>query len=119
MTVRLRVSGDPDEIEVMLKVLGVVFDFTGWASVLSVLAALTMTLGNLAAIRQENAEASNRVIGPIPFSPATMARQFSSLPIPRGETSPAPVTATRRGEETRGMGFSFAGSSSRCTRRRP
>jgi NADH-quinone oxidoreductase subunit N len=31
-----------------------VFDFTGWASVLSVLAALTMTLGNLAALRQEN-----------------------------------------------------------------
>jgi len=31
-----------------------VFDFTGWASLLSVLAALTMTLGNLAAIRQEN-----------------------------------------------------------------
>src|SRR5262249_20381558 len=31
-----------------------VFDFTGWASVLAVLAALTMTLGNLAAIRQEN-----------------------------------------------------------------
>jgi NADH-quinone oxidoreductase subunit N len=31
-----------------------VFDFTGWASILSVLAALTMTLGNLAAIRQEN-----------------------------------------------------------------
>jgi NADH-quinone oxidoreductase subunit N len=31
-----------------------VFDFTGWASVLSVLAALTMTLGNLAAIRQDN-----------------------------------------------------------------
>ncbi|HVR62788.1 MAG TPA: NADH-quinone oxidoreductase subunit N [Polyangia bacterium] len=31
-----------------------VFDFTGWASVLSVLAVATMTLGNLAAIRQEN-----------------------------------------------------------------
>ena len=31
-----------------------VFDFTGWASVLSVLAALTMTLGNLAALRQDN-----------------------------------------------------------------
>ncbi len=31
-----------------------VFDFTGWASALSVLAALTMTLGNLAAIRQDN-----------------------------------------------------------------
>jgi NADH-quinone oxidoreductase subunit N len=31
-----------------------VFDFTGWASVLAVLAALTMTLGNLAAIRQDN-----------------------------------------------------------------
>jgi NADH-quinone oxidoreductase subunit N len=31
-----------------------VFDFTGWASMLSVLAVLTMTLGNLAAVRQEN-----------------------------------------------------------------
>jgi NADH-quinone oxidoreductase subunit N len=31
-----------------------VFDFTGWASALAVLAALTMTLGNLAALRQEN-----------------------------------------------------------------
>ncbi|MEU4192753.1 hypothetical protein AB0E69_12700 [Kribbella sp. NPDC026611] len=29
MTVRLRVSGDPTEIEIMLKVLAVVFDFTG------------------------------------------------------------------------------------------
>ncbi|WP_329002877.1 hypothetical protein OHA18_06730 [Kribbella sp. NBC_00709] len=29
MTVQLRVSGDPDEIEVMVKVLGVVFDLTG------------------------------------------------------------------------------------------
>jgi NADH-quinone oxidoreductase subunit N len=31
-----------------------VYDFTGWASVLSVLAVLTMTVGNLAALRQEN-----------------------------------------------------------------
>ncbi|HVZ73092.1 MAG TPA: NADH-quinone oxidoreductase subunit N [Polyangia bacterium] len=31
-----------------------VYDSTGWASILSVLAALTMTLGNLAALRQEN-----------------------------------------------------------------
>jgi len=31
-----------------------VVDFTGWASVLSTLAILTMTLGNLAALRQEN-----------------------------------------------------------------
>jgi hypothetical protein len=29
MTVKLRVSGDPSEIEIMLKVLAVVFDFTG------------------------------------------------------------------------------------------
>jgi hypothetical protein len=29
MTVRLRVSGDPEEIEIMLKVLGVVFDLSG------------------------------------------------------------------------------------------
>jgi NADH-quinone oxidoreductase subunit N len=31
-----------------------VFDNTGWASILSVLAAATMTIGNLAALRQEN-----------------------------------------------------------------
>jgi NADH-quinone oxidoreductase subunit N len=31
-----------------------VFDFTGWASVLAIVAGLTMTLGNLAAIRQDN-----------------------------------------------------------------
>ncbi|HET6282601.1 MAG TPA: NADH-quinone oxidoreductase subunit N [Polyangia bacterium] len=31
-----------------------VFDFTGWANVLCVLAAASMTLGNLAALRQEN-----------------------------------------------------------------
>jgi NADH-quinone oxidoreductase subunit N len=31
-----------------------IYDFTGWASILSVLAVLTMTLGNLAAVRQEN-----------------------------------------------------------------
>ena len=31
-----------------------VFDSTGWASALSVLAVLTMTLGNLAALRQDN-----------------------------------------------------------------
>jgi NADH-quinone oxidoreductase subunit N len=31
-----------------------VFDFTGWANILVVLAALTMIVGNLAAIRQEN-----------------------------------------------------------------
>ncbi|MGZ0150372.1 hypothetical protein ACXJJ3_25165 [Kribbella sp. WER1] len=29
MTVKLRVMGDPEEIEVMVKVLGVVFDLTG------------------------------------------------------------------------------------------
>jgi NADH-quinone oxidoreductase subunit N len=31
-----------------------VHDYTGWASILSVLAAATMTLGNLAALRQDN-----------------------------------------------------------------
>lgn len=29
MTVKLRMSGEPEEIEIMLKVLAVVFDFTG------------------------------------------------------------------------------------------
>jgi NADH-quinone oxidoreductase subunit N len=32
----------------------VVFDFTGWANIIVVLAAATMILGNLAALRQEN-----------------------------------------------------------------
>jgi len=32
----------------------VVFDFTGWANIVVVLAAVTMVLGNLAALRQEN-----------------------------------------------------------------
>ncbi len=32
----------------------VVFDFTGWANIIVVLAAATMMLGNLAALRQEN-----------------------------------------------------------------
>jgi len=31
-----------------------VFDFTGWVNIVTVLAALTMILGNLAALRQEN-----------------------------------------------------------------
>ncbi|MEV8373985.1 hypothetical protein AB0P21_14690 [Kribbella sp. NPDC056861] len=33
MTVELRVSGDPEEIDIMIKVLGVVFDFTGTGQV--------------------------------------------------------------------------------------
>jgi len=31
-----------------------VFDFTGWVNIVTILAALTMILGNLAALRQEN-----------------------------------------------------------------
>src|SRR6266540_362809 len=48
------------------------------------------------AMRVGYVEASNSVIGPIPLLPATSADQDSSTPIPTGETSPRPVTTTRR-----------------------
>ncbi len=48
------------------------------------------------AMRQACAEASKRVIGPAPDSPASAARQVASQPIPRGPTIPRPVTTTRR-----------------------
>src|SRR2546430_5664465 len=54
-------------------------------------------------MRHVRSEASKRVMGPTPLFPATSSAQLSSLPIPSGETSPTPVTATRRGEEARGM----------------
>src|SRR5215510_9176650 len=63
-----------------------------------------------AAIREVNGDGSNRVIGPTPFFPARSASQFASFPIPTGETRPIPVTATRRGEEKRGMTFQGPGS---------
>jgi hypothetical protein len=48
------------------------------------------------AIRVENADASNRVIGPMPLWPAISADQFASVPMPSEDTNPMPVTATRR-----------------------
>src|SRR5512142_948864 len=48
------------------------------------------------AIRVGNVEASKSVIGPTPLLPATSALQDSSTPMPTGETSPIPVTTTRR-----------------------
>jgi hypothetical protein len=48
------------------------------------------------AIRVENADASNRVIGPMPLWPAMSADQFASVPMPSEDTNPMPVTATRR-----------------------
>ena len=48
------------------------------------------------AMRVGNVDASNRVIGPMPLLPATIAAQDSSTPIPTGETRPRPVTTTRR-----------------------
>ena len=47
------------------------------------------------AIRDAKAEASKCVIGPMPLWPAVSARQFASVPIPSGDTSPMPVTTTR------------------------
>src|SRR5687768_9329613 len=47
------------------------------------------------AIRAENADASKRVIFPMPPWPAVKARQFDSVPMPTGDTSPMPVTTTR------------------------
>ncbi len=49
-----------------------------------------------AAMRVGNVEASNRVIGATPLLPATRALQDSSTPMPTGDTSPRPVTTTRR-----------------------
>ncbi len=48
------------------------------------------------AMRVGKVEASNRVMGPMPLLPATSALQDSSTPMPTGETSPSPVTTTRR-----------------------
>src|SRR4029453_17039793 len=47
------------------------------------------------AIRAENCDASNRVIGPIPLCPAQSASQFAPVPMPSGDTRPTPVTTTR------------------------
>jgi hypothetical protein len=42
-----------------------------------------------------NADASKRVIGPIPLVPAHNASQFAQVPIPTGDIRPMPVTTTR------------------------
>src|SRR5688572_23472518 len=47
------------------------------------------------AMREANADASKRVIFPMPPWPAVNARQFNSVPMPTGDTSPMPVTTTR------------------------
>ena len=47
------------------------------------------------AMRAENCDASNRVIGPMPLRPAQSASQFASVPMPSGDTRPTPVTTTR------------------------
>src|SRR6266404_1936282 len=48
------------------------------------------------AILQSNAAASKCVIGPTPLTPAMRFFQLSSVPIPSAQTSPTPVTTTRR-----------------------
>src|SRR5437870_5665655 len=48
------------------------------------------------ATRAGRAEASKRVIGPMPERPATRLSQFASMPMPSGVTRPRPVTTTRR-----------------------
>ena len=45
--------------------------------------------------RVENADASKRVIGPMPLVPAHSASQFAWVPMPTGDTRPMPVTTTR------------------------
>src|SRR5581483_2816229 len=46
--------------------------------------------------RTGNDETSNRVIGPMPLSPRTMASHADATVLPTGETIPRPVTTTRR-----------------------
>src|ERR1700756_355858 len=48
------------------------------------------------AILQSNAAGSKCVIGPMPLTPATRFFQLSSVPMPSAQTSPTPVTTTRR-----------------------
>src|SRR5262249_18105425 len=48
------------------------------------------------AMRDGKSDAGKRVIGPTPERPAINADQFFSTPVPRGVTSPTPVTTTRR-----------------------
>src|SRR5258708_2961448 len=48
------------------------------------------------AMWQGSSEASKRVIGPTPLLPAIAACHVASVPIPRGVTSPRPVTTTLR-----------------------
>src|SRR6267154_3792209 len=48
------------------------------------------------AILQSKPFVSNCVIGPTPLTPATRFFQLSSVPIPSAQTSPTPVTTTRR-----------------------
>src|SRR6185437_2511359 len=45
---------------------------------------------------QSNPVASNCVMGAIPLFPATRFFHTSSVPIPQAQTSPTPVTTTRR-----------------------
>src|SRR5213078_260711 len=48
------------------------------------------------AILQSKPFVSNWVIRPMPLFPARRFRQLSSVPIPSAQTSPTPVTTTRR-----------------------
>src|SRR5262249_10182981 len=48
------------------------------------------------AIRVANCDASNLVMVSMPLVPAVSAAQFASVPIPRDDTRPMPVTTTRR-----------------------
>src|SRR5512139_2005627 len=47
-------------------------------------------------MRDGNADASKRVIGPMPDCAARIAGHADATPMPTGETSPSPVTTTRR-----------------------
>src|SRR5579862_3951257 len=71
------------------------------------------------AIRDANALASKRVIGPIPLRPATIVGHASRTPMPTGETMPSPVTTTRRnmsGIRNQGTGISRGDVSGGATR---
>src|SRR5260370_42654051 len=52
--------------------------------------------GTAEAIRQWNLEGWNCVMGPTPLAPAMSFFHTASVPIPRAQTSPTPVTTTRR-----------------------
>src|SRR5690348_3207201 len=67
-----------------------------WRASLAGIQSSTLKPFTSPAKRQEKLDASKRVMGAMPVRPPTMFAQPSSTELPTGQTSPRPVTTTRR-----------------------